>query len=400
MQNIPEFSVSEITNLTKNILEDNFGLIRVKGEISKVKDFKGHYYFSLKDENFVLNSVCWSRNVPFLNMKPEEGMEVFAQGKLTTYAKGSISNYQLQVDQIDAQGEGALLKIFEKRKKKLKDEGLFDDQYKKKLPFLPKKIGVITSPAGAVIMDIIDRIKNRFSTHLELFPISVQGAKSAEEIVLGVNFFNNYSNVDFVIIARGGGGAEDFLPFNDENVVRAVFQSKIPIISAIGHETDFTLLDFVADVRAATPTAAAEIAVPEMKNLERQLNDIFKNLKFAIKLVFKNANEELHGLSKFLNKKSLEDFIKDNKKTLLMLTKNLQYFVNSLIKEKNVEINNYFLRLDNLSIRKVLKRGFAIVRDTKRKTILKTSYINKEYLVEIEFYDGVLTAKTQKKNNE
>ena len=156
----------------------------------------------------------------------------------------------------------------------------------------------------------------------------------------------------------------------------------------------------MADVRAATPTAAAEIAVPEMKNLERQLNDIFKNLKFAIKLVFKNANEELHGLSKFLNKKSLEDFIKDVKKTLLMLTKNLQYFVNSLIKEKNVEINNYFLRLDNLSIRKVLKRGFAIVRDTKRKTILKTSHINKEHLVEIEFYDGVLTAKTQKKNNE
>ena len=177
MQNIPEFSVSEITNLTKNILEDNFGLIRVKGEISKVKDFKGHYYFSLKDENFVLNSVCWSRNVPFLNMKPEEGMEVFAQGKLTTYAKGSISNYQLQVDQIDAQGEGALLKIFEQRKKKLKEEGLFDDKHKKKLPFLPKKIGVITSPTGAVIMDIVDRIKNRFSTHLELFPISVQGAQ-------------------------------------------------------------------------------------------------------------------------------------------------------------------------------------------------------------------------------
>jgi len=397
MQNIPEFSVSEITNLTKSILEDNFGLIRVKGEISKVKDFKGHYYFSLKDENFVLNSVCWSRNVPFLNMKPEEGMEVFAQGKLTTYAKGSISNYQLQVDQIDAQGEGALLKIFEQRKKKLKEEGLFDDQHKKKLPFLPKKIGVITSPTGAVIMDIVDRIKNRFSTHLELFPISVQGAKSAEEIILGVNFFNNYSNVDLVIIARGGGGAEDFLSFNDENVVRAVFQSKIPIISAIGHEIDFTLLDFVADVRAATPTAAAEIAVPEMRSLERQLNDLFKNLKFTTELVFKNANEELHSLSKFLNKKSLENFIKDNKKTLFMLAKNLQYFAHNLIKEKNVKIDNYFLRLDNLSIQKVLKRGFTIVRDAKDKKIVKTSNLYKEHLINIEFYDGILTAKTQKK---
>jgi exodeoxyribonuclease VII large subunit len=397
MQNIPEFSVSEITNLTKNILEDNFGLIRVKGEISKVKDFKGHYYFSLKDENFVLNSVCWSRNVPFLNMKPEEGMEVFAQGKLTTYAKGSISNYQLQVDQIEAQGEGALLKIFEQRKKKLKEEGLFDEKHKKKLPLLPKKIGVITSPAGAVIMDIVDRIKNRFSTHLELFPISVQGAKSAEEIILGVNFFNNYSNVDLIIIARGGGGAEDFFSFNDEDVVRTVFQSKIPIISAIGHETDFTLLDFVADVRAATPTAAAEIAVPEMRSLERQLNDLFKNLKFTIELVFKNANEQLHGLSKFLNKKSLENFIKDNKKTLLMLAKNLQYFAHNLIKEKNVTIDNYFLRLDNLNIQKVLKRGFAIVRDAKDKKIVKTSNVNKEHLINIEFYDGILTAKTQKK---
>jgi exodeoxyribonuclease VII large subunit len=141
MQNIPEFSVSEITNLTKNILEDNFGLIRVKGEISKVKDFKGHYYFSLKDENFVLNSVCWSRNVDFLNMKPEEGMEVFAQGKLTTYAKGSISNYQLQVDQIDAQGEGALLKIFEQRKKKLKEEGFLMKSIKKNYRFFQKKLG-------------------------------------------------------------------------------------------------------------------------------------------------------------------------------------------------------------------------------------------------------------------
>ena len=153
----------------------------------------------------------------------------------------------------------------------------------------------------------------------------------------------------------------------------------------------------MADVRAATPTAAAEIAVPEMRSLERQLNDLFKNLKFTIELVFKNANEQLHGLSKFLNKKSLENFIKDNKKTLLMLAKNLQYFAHNLIKEKNVTIDNYFLRLDNLNIQKVLKRGFAIVRDAKDKKIVKTSNVNKEHLINIEFYDGILTAKTQKK---
>ena len=397
MKNIPEFSVSEITNLTKNILEENFGLVRIKGEVSKVKDFKGHYYFSLKDENFVLNSVCWSRNVQNLKVKPEEGMEIFAQGKLTTYAKGSISNYQLQVDQIDPHGEGALLKIFEQRKKKLEVEGLFKEHYKKKLPFLPKKIGIITSPTGSVIMDIIDRIKSRFPTHLQIFPISVQGARSAKEIVSAVTFFNKYSNVDLIIIARGGGGAEDFLPFNDEDVVRAAFQSSIPIISAIGHETDFCLLDFVADIRAATPTAAAEIAVPEIKNLERQLLDIFKNLNLTIRLIFKNANEDLNNLSKFLNQKSLEDFIKENKKTLALLTNNLRFFAKGLIKEKNLKISNFFLRLDNLSIQKVLKRGFSIVRDFKQKKILKSSSIKNEKLIDIEFHDGIIVAKILKK---
>lgn len=397
MQNIPEFSVSEITNLTKSILEENFGLIRVRGEISKVKDFKGHYYFSLKDENFVLNAVCWARNVELLNIKPEEGMEVFAQGKITTYAKGSISNYQLQVDQIDIHGEGALLKIFEKRKKKLKEEGLFDEKHKQPLPFLPDKIGIVTSPTGSVIMDIIDRVKKRFPTNLEIFPITVQGTRSAQEIISGVEFFNLKSKVDLIIIARGGGGAEDFLPFNDEEVVRTVFRSKVPIISAIGHETDFTLLDFVADVRAATPTAAAEMAVPEIKNLNRQIIELFKNLKFTIELVFNKANEELNNISKYLNTNSLKNFIKQNNSNLISLSKSLNYFVKSSLKEKNTKVENYFMRIDNLSIQKVLKRGFAIIKDTKEKKLMKLKNLNKDHLIDIEFYDGIILAKTIKK---
>ncbi|MDA0971305.1 MAG: exodeoxyribonuclease VII large subunit [Proteobacteria bacterium] len=397
MQNIPEFSVSEITNLTKSILEENFGLIRVRGEISKVKDFKGHYYFSLKDENFVLNAVCWARNVELLNIKPEEGMEVFAQGKITTYAKGSISNYQLQVDQIDIHGEGALLKIFEKRKKKLKEEGLFDEKHKQPLPFLPDKIGIVTSPTGSVIMDIIDRVKKRFPTNLEIFPITVQGTRSAQEIISGIEFFNLKSKVDLIIIARGGGGAEDFLPFNDEEVVRTVFRSKVPIISAIGHETDFTLLDFVADVRAATPTAAAEMAVPEIKNLNRQIIELFKNLKFTIELVFNKANEELNNISKYLNTNSLKNFIKQNNSNLISLSKSLNYFVKSSLKEKNTKVENYFMRIDNLSIQKVLKRGFAIIKDTKEKKLMKLKNLNKDHLIDIEFYDGVMLAKTIKK---
>ena len=397
MQNIPEFSVSEITNLTKSILEENFGLIRVRGEISKVKDFKGHYYFSLKDENFVLNAVCWARNVELLNIKPEEGMEVFAQGKITTYAKGSISNYQLQVDQIDIHGEGALLKIFEKRKKKLKEEGLFDEKHKQPLPFLPDKIGIVTSPTGSVIMDIIDRVKKRFPTNLEIFPITVQGTRSAQEIISGIEFFNLKSKVDLIIIARGGGGAEDFLPFNDEEVVRTVFRSKVPIISAIGHETDFTLLDFVADVRAATPTAAAEMAVPEIKNLNRQIIELFKNLKFTIELVFNKANEELNNISKYLNTNSLKNFIKQNNSNLISLSKSLNYFVKSGLKEKHTKVENYFMRIDNLSIQKVLKRGFAIIKDTKEKKLMKLKNLNKDHLIDIEFYDGIILAKTIKK---
>ena len=396
MQNIPEFSVSEITNLTKKILEENFTLIRVRGEISKVKEFNKHLYFSIKDQNYVLNSVCWSRNVDFLNIKPEEGMEVCAQGKLTTYAKGSISNYQLQVEQIDIQGEGALLKIFELRKKKLMEEGLFDTKFKKKLPFLPTKIGIITSSAGAVIMDIIDRVKERFPMHLELYPVSVQGLKSANEIVLGLNYFNQYTKVDLVIIARGGGGAEDFMPFNDENLVRAVFKSKIPIVSAIGHETDFTLLDFVADVRAATPTAAAEIAVPDINNLQKEIKEIFKNLKFTIEIIFKDANEKMRDLTKFLNIASLKNFIKNSNNSVSIVTKNLNFFLKNQLKQKKLEVVNFNIRLENLSVKKVLKRGFAIIKDIKSENILKYKNLKTNQLIDVEFYNGSIVAKTIK----
>lgn len=396
MQNIPEFSVSEITNLTKKILEENFTLIRVRGEISKVKEFNKHLYFSIKDQNYVLNSVCWSRNVDFLNIKPEEGMEVCAQGKLTTYAKGSISNYQLQVEQIDIQGEGALLKIFELRKKKLMEEGLFDTKFKKKLPFLPTKIGIITSSTGAVIMDIIDRVKKRFPMHLELYPVSVQGLKSANEIVLGLNYFNQYTKVDLVIIARGGGGVEDFMPFNDENLVRAVFKSKIPVVSAIGHETDFTLLDFVADVRAATPTAAAEIAVPDINNLRKEIKEIFKNLKFTIEIIFKDANEKMRDLTKFLNIASLKNFIKNSNNSVSIVTKNLNFFLKNQLKQKKLEVVNFNIRLENLSVKKVLKRGFAIIKDVKSKSVLKYKTLKTNQLIDIEFHNGNVAAKTIK----
>ena len=393
MKNIPEFSVSEITSLTKNILEENFERIRVRGEVSKIKESKGHLYFSLKDENFVLNAICWSSSVPFLQIFPEEGMEVVAEGKITTYAKSSISSYQIRVDQIELQGEGAILKLIEQRRKKLQAEGYFNEDHKKPIPLIPDKIGIITSPTGAVIMDIINRVKNRYPTHLLVYPISVQGNKSAGEIVEGINFFNKEIEVDTIIIARGGGGAEDLLSFNDESVVKAVFESKIPIISAIGHETDFTLLDFVADYRASTPTAAAEKAVPEKRNLTEKIRGLQKQLISNFSLLLKEKDKSIYQLAKFLDIKNLKNFIKDNKDKVKLIDKSLLSLLKNKFKYLDLNLKGVFSRLSSLDTNKILKRGFSIIRDLNNNIVYKKNNINKNDDVVIELSDGKIKAK-------
>ena len=393
MKNIPEFSVSEITSLTKNILEENFDRVRIRGEVSKIKENKGHLYFSLKDENFVLNAICWSSAVPLLQVFPEEGMEVVAEGKITTYAKSSISSYQIKVDQIELQGEGALLKLIEQRKKKLQAEGYFNDEHKKPIPFIPNKIGIITSPTGAVIMDIINRVQDRYPTHLLIYPISVQGNKSAGEIIEGIEFFNKKINVDTIIIARGGGGVEDLLSFNDENVVKAAFASKIPIISAIGHETDFTLLDFVADYRASTPTAAAERAVPEKNNLIAKIFALHKQLISSFNLFLKEKDKDIYQLAKSLNISNLKNFIREKKDKI----KSYEKFLSNLLKDKfkyyQLNLNNIFSRLNSLDTNKILKRGFSIIRDMNNNVIYKTNHAHKNSDVIIELSDGKIKAK-------
>jgi len=393
MKNIPEFSVSEITTLTKNILEENFERIRVRGEVSKIKESKGHLYFSLKDENFLLNAICWSSSVPFLQIFPEEGMEVVAEGKITTYAKSSISSYQIKVDQIELQGEGAILKLIEQRKKKLQAEGYFNEEHKKPIPFIPDKIGIITSPTGAVIMDIINRVKHRYPTHLLIYPISVQGNKSAGEIIEGINFFNKNIEVNTIIIARGGGGAEDLLSFNDEGVVKAAFASKIPIISAIGHETDFTLLDFVADYRASTPTAAAEKAVPEKSNLIEKIQGLKKQLISNFSLLLQEKDKSIYQLVKFLDIKNLKNFIKDKKDKIKLIDKSLLNVLKSKFKYLDLNLNSVFSRLSSLDTNKILKRGFSIVRDLNSNIVYKKNNINKNDDVLIELSDGKIKAK-------
>src|SRR4051812_18311779 len=265
--NLPEYSVSEIANALKRTIEDAFSFVRVRGEISNLKfHSSGHIYFDLKDDRACLNAVVWRMTARLLRIKPEQGLEVICTGRVTTYP-GS-SRYQIVVEQIELAGIGALMAMLEERKKRLAAEGLFAESRKKKLPFLPEVIGVVTSPTGAVIRDIMHRIEARFPRRVLLWPVAVQGERAAAEVAAAIQGFNDMPigglvpRPDVLIVARGGGSIEDLMAFNDEAVVRAAAASTIPLISAVGHETDTTLIDFASDRRAPTPTAAAEMAVP------------------------------------------------------------------------------------------------------------------------------------------
>jgi exodeoxyribonuclease VII large subunit len=273
--NVPEFSVSELALSVRRTLEDRFGLVRVRGEISGFKAYaSGHGYFDLKDADAVLASVMWKGNLQRLGFRPEDGLEVIATGKLSTYPKSS--RYQLVVERMEVAGVGALLKQIEDRRRRLEAEGLFDRAAKPRRPFLPAHIGVVTSPQGAVIRDILHRLADRFPRRVTLWPVPVQGDGAAARIaqaIAGFNAMPDDRRPDLLIVARGGGSIEDLMPFNEEVVVRAAAASRIPLISAVGHETDTTLIDFASALRAPTPTAAAELAVPVRAELQEALAD-------------------------------------------------------------------------------------------------------------------------------
>ncbi|MEE8352229.1 MAG: exodeoxyribonuclease VII large subunit, partial [Rhodospirillales bacterium] len=271
-------SVSELSVILKHTVEEIFSAVRVRGEITGFKRApSGHLYFRLKDEDAVLDGVCWRGTAGRLSIAPEDGMEVIATGRLTTYQ--GRSNYQIVVDAMEMAGEGALLKLLQDRRKKLDQEGLFDEDNKQDIPFLPDVIGVVTSLTGAVIRDILHRLDDRFPRHVLLWPVKVQGDDAADEIAAAIEGFNRLSGKtkvprpDVLIVARGGGSLEDLMAFNEEIVVRAAAASMIPLISAVGHETDTTLIDFAADERAPTPSAAAERAVPVRAELLARLQE-------------------------------------------------------------------------------------------------------------------------------
>ena len=282
--NMPELSVTELSAALKRTIETAYDHVRVRGELGRVTIARsGHMYADLKDDKAVLNTIMWKGQVSRLPFRPEEGLEVIATGRLSTYP--GRSNYQLIADSLRPAGVGALMALLEERKKKLAAEGLFDPKHKKKLPFLPATVGVVTSPTGAVIRDVLHRVRDRFPVRVILWPALVQGDTAAPQIEAAIRGFNAMTGADrpdVLIVGRGGGSIEDLWPFNEEGVVRAAFESEIPLISAVGHETDTTLIDYVSDARAPTPTGAAEIAVPVRSELQLQLDDIGQRLKRAL----------------------------------------------------------------------------------------------------------------------
>lgn len=303
--NQPEYTVSELSGAVKRVIEGEFGLVRVRGEVGRVsRPASGHLYFDLKDDRSVIAAISWKGQVAKMQVRPEEGMEVIATGRMTTFP--GQSKYQLIVDDVAPAGAGALMAMLEKRKAALSAEGLFDPARKKPIPYLPEVIGVVTSPSGAVIRDILHRLRDRFPRHVLIWPVAVQGQACAAEVAAAIRGFNAIEpggaipRPDLLIVARGGGSLEDLWGFNEEIVVRAAAASRIPLISAVGHETDTTLIDHAADLRAPTPTAAAELAVPVRLELLATLEALSARQIRAIAQGAANRGQRLRDLARAL----------------------------------------------------------------------------------------------------
>ncbi|HEY8565536.1 MAG TPA: exodeoxyribonuclease VII large subunit [Beijerinckiaceae bacterium] len=304
--NASEWSVSELAGALKRTLEDAYGYVRLKGEVSGYRGphSSGHCYFSLKDQGARIDAVIWKGTFARLKVRPQEGLEVVALGKITTFPGKSA--YQIVVDSLEPAGIGALMALLEERRRKLAAEGLFDDTRKRRLPYLPKVIGVVTSPTGAVIRDILHRLEDRFPRHVLVWPVRVQGEASGEEVAAAIRGFNalppggSIPRPDVLIVARGGGSIEDLWGFNDEAVVRAAAESRIPLVSAVGHETDWTLIDHAADLRAPTPTGAAEMVVPVRADLLGQVGDLARRHRETVLRLLDRRRQELRSAARAL----------------------------------------------------------------------------------------------------
>src|SRR5665213_188913 len=437
LNNVVEWTVSELSAALRKTVEENYGYVRVRGEVSGFKGASpsGHCYFRLKDDKAVLEGVIWKGNFARMRVKPEEGLDVIVSGKLTTFA-GS-SKYQIVIDTLEPAGIGALMKLLEERKKKLAAEGLFDEARKQLIPFLPNVIGVVTSPTGAVIRDILHRLADRFPRRVLLWPVRVQGESSAAEVANAIRGFNALPEQgplprpDLIIVARGGGSLEDLLSFSDEAVVRAAAESMIPLISAVGHETDITLIDFASDRRAPTPTAAAEMAVPVRADLLAQISACNARQIRAWQRGIAQRRTELLAAARALP--AADELLADPRQRLDTLAKGLPRALRAnaqlhhthltraaarltprLLKlrlarsseidvtlgerckrARRVHLDKKAQRLKStgqllaaFSYRGVLARGFALVRDGGGRPLRSAGAVSSGARLEIEFSDG------------
>lgn len=437
-QNAPEFSVSEISGVVKRMIEGEFSHVRIRGEVGRVsRPASGHLYLDLKDDRAVLASVIWKGFASRLRTMPEEGMEVVATGRLTTFP--GQSRYQMVIEHIAPAGVGALMAMLEKRKKALAAEGLFEADRKQPIPYLPEVIGVVTSPSGAVIRDILHRLRDRFPRKVIIWPVAVQGEKCAPEVTAAINGFNRLTpggaipRPDLLIVARGGGSLEDLWGFNEESVVRAAADSDIPLISAVGHETDTTLIDFASDQRAPTPTAAAELAVPVLADLlthiakleERRirgvtttiqtrrqrvrdlaralprpadivsaqgqrLDHLAQRLPGALRAMTQGKRVRFTKISAGIRPAILTQSVQQKTKYLDRLAGSLLHIAETTVARQRARLDGLERLRLSLGYKETLSRGYAVVRDGDGGVVTSVVPAKKAASLQIEFQDGRL----------
>ena len=391
---INPISVEELNRYIKNKVADDEFLnnVYVKGEISNFKHhYTGHMYFTLKDEKSLIKCVMFKSSTATLNFVPKDGMKVLVFGTVSVFERDGV--YQIYCKAMQEDGFGDLYKAYEELKRKLELEGLFDEKHKKKIPFMPKIVGVLTSNTGAVIRDIINVSTRRNpNVYIRLYPVPVQGAGAGIKIADAIKIMNEKKLADVIILARGGGSLEDLWPFNEEIVARSIYESEIPIVSAVGHETDFSISDFVADLRAPTPSAAAELVVTDISELENKINLYQKRLKMALK-----RKTEVMRLryEKCLNSKVFKEPLSRINDYYMLIENYIKSLENNSlkkIKDSKLDATKIITKLDTLSPLKTLTRGFCVVESDK-KIITKAKSLEKDTQIDIRFHDGKVKAK-------
>lgn len=388
-------SVTQINLYIKEVIsrDDILSDVLVKGELSNFKAHSSwHMYMSLKDESGVMRAVMFRSAAARLNFRPQNGMKVIAHGRVAVYERDG--QYQLYIDDMQQEGQGDLYAAFEQLKKKLAAEGLFDPKHKKPLPKYPKKVGVVTAPTGAAIRDIINVLSRRFSySDVVLYPVLVQGENSAASIVSAIEYFNATKLADVLIVGRGGGSIEDLWSFNEEIVARAIYDSRIPIVSAVGHEIDFTISDFVADLRAPTPSAAAELVVPSQVELNEKFNNVYRMLYRQAMQVIERGRMRVERCSDRPVFKNPVSKINDERQYLDSLSHMFETACKAALRTKRQELAEAAAKLNGLSPLGTLGRGYSLIKDDSGRVVRSVSQVNSGDMINVTVADGDFSAR-------